>query len=302
MVHVSILMATYNGAPYLREQLDSILTQSHQNWSLWVSDDGSSDATWQILEDFQQSCAQDVHLIKGPQKGGTANFLSLLCNVECPIGMVALCDQDDVWFEFKLERAISQLSKANVGLYCGRSEIGFDPVAPTTLSPVHNREPSFCNALIQTIGGGNTMVMTSAAFEIVKQMGWKNVPAFHDWWIYLVISGAGGQVIYDETPVLFYRQHHDNQLGRNRGFAARISRLYVIFSGQYRQWVDKNILALSANETVLTSENREQFSRFKAMRRKTGFAARKDWRILGLYRQSRAETAVMAFAAMLRKI
>ena len=79
--HVHILMGTKNGGMFLADQLASIRGQSHQDWSLWVSDDGSTDGTWEALENFKaETPHHDIHLLKGPQKGVAANYYKLLKN------------------------------------------------------------------------------------------------------------------------------------------------------------------------------------------------------------------------------
>lgn len=305
--HICILMATYNGAAHLREQLASLRAQSHENWSLWVSDDGSTDATLAIVEAFQAEGAQQVRVFEragkaGEKRGICANFLSLLCRDDLPSGYVALCDQDDIWFTGKLARAVAQLAGRELGLYAARTRIGLDPGTEGVLSPLHGQPASFGNALIQTIGGGNTMVLSQGAVDLMRSAGAEPLPAYHDWWLYLLISGAGGQIIYDEEPALFYRQHAGNHMGRNRGAAARLARLRVIFSGTYGGWVSQNLAALNGCKALLTPQNRSILEQFTALRKKRGWAVRRGWRALGIYRQSRTETWLMSLAAMVGKI
>ena len=105
---VRILLATWNGAAHLSEQLDSYLAQDHGNWALWVSDDGSDDGTWEILEDFRAAHPdREIRLLRGPGQGAAANFLSLLTHPELPPGPVALSDQDDVWKPCRLSRGLA---------------------------------------------------------------------------------------------------------------------------------------------------------------------------------------------------
>ncbi len=105
---VTIVMATLNGERYLPDQLDSIARQSHRDWRLFVSDDGSTDATRAILSDFARQ--HPVTVVSGPALGcAAANFLSALCHPDLPAGPVALADQDDVWLDGKLARAFRRL-------------------------------------------------------------------------------------------------------------------------------------------------------------------------------------------------
>ena len=111
---VTILLTTWNGAAHLQQQLDSYLAQNHDAWDLWVSDDGSTDGTLEILNAFQaaERHRREVRIVAGPQRGHAANFLSLLCHPDLPAGPVALSDQDDVWLPGKLRLALSALKDA----------------------------------------------------------------------------------------------------------------------------------------------------------------------------------------------
>ncbi|WP_417723121.1 glycosyltransferase [Salipiger sp.] len=301
---VTILMGTRNGAPHLREQLDSLARQTQSRWRLWVGDDGSTDTTRQILTDFAASVPQEVRLLDGPGKGVAGNFLALLCHPDLPPGPVAFSDQDDIWYPHRLARALDRLSEAGEGvaLYCSRTELGTDPDRPRATSPLWQRPPSFRNALIQTVAGGNTMVLSEGGVTLARSAGLDPLPAFHDWWFYQLVSGSGGKILYDAQPTLFYRQHHHNQLGRNRGFAARYARFGTIWQGRYHHWITRNVRALQRNSHLLTAENQAILAEFAALRRCKGPQVIAGWQRLGLHRQGRLETALMAGAAMLGRI
>ncbi|APZ52521.1 glycosyltransferase [Salipiger abyssi] len=304
MTQITILMGTRNGEAHLGEQLASIARQSHRDWQLWVGDDGSTDRTRDILAAFARSVPQTVRVFDGPRRGVAANFLSLLCHPELPDGTVAFCDQDDIWFPHRLRRAIDQLETVGprAALYCSRTEVGAEPEKPLGTSPLWPRPPSFRNALIQTVAGGNTMVMSPAAAALTRAAGTDPLPAFHDWWFYQLIAGAGGAILYDRQPTLFYRQHHENQLGRNRGLVARYARLGTIWEGKYHHWITRNLVALQRNQHLLTEENRAILKDFAALRRRKGVGVLAGWQKLGLHRQGRLETALMAGAAALGRI
>lgn len=301
---VTILMGTRNGAGHLQAQLDSIAAQNHRGWRLWVGDDGSTDATRDILADFARRVPQEVRVFDGACRGVAANFLGLLCRPDLPEGPVAFCDQDDVWYQHRIGRALDHLEKAagRPALYCSRTEVGQDPNKPLGTSPLWPRPPSFRNALIQTVAGGNTMVLSAEGVALARAAGTETLPAFHDWWLYQIVSGAGGDILYDKQPTLFYRQHHTNQLGRNRGLVARYARLGTIWQGKYHHWVTRNIVALQRNQHLLTDENRAILQEFAALRRRKGMCVLTGWQKLGLHRQGRMETALMAGAAMLGRI
>ena len=111
MEHVTILMATYNGEKYLCEQLNSILKQTHTNWRLVISDDGSTDATLSILQKYQSEFTDKITLLPADCRFGSAkgNFLHLL--KQSPPGYAMFCDQDDIWDNDKIEKTLAALKQ-----------------------------------------------------------------------------------------------------------------------------------------------------------------------------------------------
>ena len=163
---IVILLATRNGAAFVQEQLDSYRTQTYGNWELLVSDDGSTDDTIKIIEEFAKQVPQRVMVRRGPQMGFWQNFVSLVRSDEIDGDLFAYSDQDDVWFPEKLARAVSWFEARPTdqpGLYFTRTELIEAGGAPIGFSPLFVRAPSFQNALVQNIGGGNTMVFNRAA-------------------------------------------------------------------------------------------------------------------------------------------
>lgn len=301
---IQILLGLYNGMPHLTAQLTSISEQSHKNWQLWVGNDGADDGSQEILERFSAAHDQQVTIIPGPQQGATANFLNLLAHPKIPEGAIAFCDQDDIWYPNKLQRSLEALRQAShpIALYCSRTEIGVEPSDSNLFSPIWSRDFGFRNALLQTVAGANTMVLSPRAARLACRTAHGPTPAFHDWWLYLLISGVGGQVIYDHEPSLFYRQHSHNLLGRNRGWAARYARYKAIQNGTYRSWVEQNLAAITVVRDDLTPEAQQILDRFSALRNDTGLRCLSEWVRLGIYRQSRFETALMAAACALGKV
>ncbi len=119
--HVAILLATKDGSCFLSEQLRSYDHQTHKDWSLHVSDDGSSDETRATVRKFAQEAARTVCLRDGPKKGYWQNFMSLARDRNLEADCFAFSDQDDVWYADKLERALSYLENVpqNVPvMYC----------------------------------------------------------------------------------------------------------------------------------------------------------------------------------------
>ncbi|KEJ87719.1 glycosyltransferase family 2 protein, partial [Sulfitobacter donghicola] len=248
---VAILLATYNGAVNLAEQLESFARQTYSPALILVSDDGSTDATHTILRDFSAAHpALPFTMLKGPQQGAAANFLSLLARCPSDIDMACFSDQDDVWLETKISRAVAALTDHGDSgtaplLYCARTwECDMD-LSNRRLSRLPRKPPGFCNALVQNIAAGNTIMLNRAALGMAREAAtYTNEVAMHDWWIYQLMTGAGAQTIFDPEPVLLYRQHVGNLVGANRGGLATLRRLRHLFTGTFRTWNDVNIAAL----------------------------------------------------------
>ena len=267
---VAILLCTYQGQKYLHEQLNSFVAQTHKNWALWVSDDGSKDGTHAILaETVKDLGTGKISLHNGPQEGFCANFLSLTCKADIKADYYAYSDQDDIWKPEKLERAVAALStvpKGVPGFYCSRTRIVDADDKPICMSPLFEKTPSFANALMQNIGGGNTMVFNEAARQLLIAAGDQVKVVVHDWWAYLLITGCGGQVFYDPISTVRYRQHGGNLVGMSSSWPARIKRIVLMLQGRLREWNDLNVAALQSVYGRLAPRNQEILNQFMVAR------------------------------------
>jgi glycosyltransferase involved in cell wall biosynthesis len=217
---VAVLLCAYNGEKFLSKQMDSFLAQSHENWELWIADDGSTDATLDII-DLYRGRGRAITVLGGPRKGASFNFLNLLRAPGLDADYFAWSDQDDVWLQDKLSRAVTTLENAGFGsgersappaVYAGRTELIDAEERHIAFSPLFRKKPGFANALCQNIGGGNTMVFNRAARNLLSEGDVPKVVA-HDWWAYMLVTGAGGSMLYDPEPTLRYRQHGGNLVG-----------------------------------------------------------------------------------------
>jgi glycosyltransferase involved in cell wall biosynthesis len=303
---VAILLCTYNAERFLAEQFDSLEAQTHQNWVLMVSDDGSKDGTLDILLKYQAKWPQGKMTIRnGPQKGFCQNFLSLACDSEIKADYYAFCDQDDVWLPEKLTVALQTITAhQNIYvpfIYCGRTTYVTEQLKPCGISPLFVFPPSFRNALVQSIAGGNTMVFNLAAKLLIEKAGPLNVPS-HDWWVYQLISGAEGDVFYDPVPYLLYRQHDGALVGGNNSLSAKMERVKMLWQGRFQDWNSQNITALKEVRHLLVKNHQEILKLFEALR---GAKLKDRFRLMeicGLYRQTRRGTFSLFLAALFKKI
>lgn len=302
---VAILMCTKNGAAFIDDQLKSIAIQTHKNWILIVSDDASHDATLMKLKRFAKTHRQKTTIRKGPGKGVCANFLSLANDPTIDADYFAFSDQDDIWHQDKLHRALSWLATvpADVpSMYCGRTELMTIDERSCGLSPLFTRPPAFENALVQSLGGGNTMIFNRAAKRLLEEAGTVDV-VIHDWWVYQLVTAAGGTVYYDSRPMLKYRQHPNNLIGSNLSWRARLIRLRMMFIGRFRDWNKTNIDALRRLPIhLLQAKNRKSLAHFARARRASLPKRLYYLRQSGVYRQTLLGNLGLIAATILKKI
>ncbi|MCX4219522.1 MULTISPECIES: glycosyltransferase family 2 protein [unclassified Pseudomonas] len=304
---VAVLMCTYNGQRFLAEQLTSIGRQTHDNWTVVISDDGSTDKTLEVIESFANRLDQigKVSVVQGPKRGFAANFLTLACRKEIQADFYAWSDQDDIWQENKIETAldwIKTIPSQVPALYCGRTRGMDSQGTPLECSPLFSRPPAFANALVQSLAGGNTMVFNQAARELFISAGEQLDIVSHDWWAYLLVTGAGGQVFYDAQPFVLYRQHEDNLVGSNSGFTARLSRLRMMLKGRFSNWTEQNINCLGSARHLLTVENQQILERFRLARQSPLPRRLVGLLRAGVYRQTLPGNIGLFLAAIVRGI
>lgn len=306
MQHVAILLSTYNGERFLEDQLDSIIAQSHYNWTIYASDDGSTDGTVAILEKYHARLGPNrLKILTGPQQGFAKNFLSLVKNSSIEAEYFAFCDQDDIWLPERLSTAITTLEtipQNQPALFCSRTRLIDEEGSPIGLSPLFKKPTSFKNAIVQSIAGGNTMLFNQSARELLKRTCEKQTIISHDWWLYMLVSGCGGQTYYSSQPLVDYRQHGDNLIGSNSSLRDRLVRIEKIFRGTFREWNESNLSALIKIKHCLTPESLQTFEQFQECR-ETGFFRRLTLIISsGLYRQTTAGQLGLIIATIFKRI
>lgn len=305
-ISVAILLCTFNGALFLREQLDSFEAQSFENWTLYVSDDGSVDLTGQILSEYQHRWGSDRLLIfGGPQRGFAQNFLSLIRRPEISARYFAFSDQDDIWFKDKLERGIAcleSLPSASPSLFCTRTRLINEHNQVIGYSPAFTRPPSFQNALVQSIAGANTMLVNRETRKILMQVSTHAKVIAHDWLTYLLVTGFGGRVVYDIQPSIDYRQHPQNLIGANSSMRDRAKRLIKMCSGQHKEWGDANVAILDEIGACLSADAKDTLSHFKSGRSHGLVTRLREIRKSGIYRQTLEGNLSLFVAACIGKV
>ena len=266
---ISILMATYNGEKFLRQQIDSILAQTEQNWILYVRDDGSTDRTPQIIHEYAMNYPGmiiPVHDNLGGL-GCIRNFMAMLSYSRSNYYM--FCDQDDIWLPDKVEKSLKAMKAAeaeyarkaaeDAGKSGSRMEndrrstrCSLPVCVHTDLEVVDENgqqiHPSFVEKLgldakgatfasliFSNVMTGCTMMINQAMKDLIGVV--PESCMMHDQWIGLLAEGCGKRVYLPETTIR-YRQHGDNVMGANgRTFVDKLGKILNI--GGYLKGIER---------------------------------------------------------------
>ena len=224
----AILLASCNGECFLGKQLDSLLGQTDQNFTVWVHDDGSTDGTLSVLQSYADRYPEKIRILESPASGGAKeNFLYLLRQVRAD--WYFFCDQDDIWLPDKVARSRAAMQKmenryGSVPLAVfGDMQIADEKgmmLYPSYLQYM-NRDPrrlSIRQLLVQNKAAGCTMMVNRALAERALQFRNEDNIVMHDWWLMLAAS-AFGHIGFIRQPLLLYRQHGANQIGTGKSRA-----------------------------------------------------------------------------------
>ena len=305
---VAIILGFYNGGKYILPQLESIFKQTHKNLDIFIFDDNSTENIDFLENNFNQNSHVNVKIVKREKNLGYANnFLQGLKEVGDEYDLYAFSDQDDIWEIDKIKKAINKFEdnkeKDQILYFSRTAYYSSNCLKEIGSSRIFKKPTSFSNALLQNIAGGNTLVMNSNARRTVIKTIDKSNFISHDWWCYLIISGAGGKIIFDKTKTVKYRQHTENLIGMNVGFNNQKSRLIEFASGKVKNWLDSNIVNLKKNRSILTEKNLKILFYFsKARRSKNIFERLFYFYRSGVYRQSFIENLIFTIGIIFKKL
>lgn len=222
---VAICMATYNGAMYVKEQIESIEQQSYTNWILFIRDDNSTDDTGYIIKEKAKKnpekimVIEDDHLQGGSSKKNFAEILKWVSH-NYDFNYFMFSDQDDYWLPQKVELSLNKVKKVeetydgpvlihtdlkvvdkNLNVI-GESFIKYRALDPTTKDINH--------LLVQNNITGCTMCWNKKLNDILDISD--DRVAMHDWWMALAAT-CFGKIEFIKEPTILYRQHGNNVVG-----------------------------------------------------------------------------------------
>ena len=217
---VQILLATYNGEFFLREQLDSIVNQEYKFWELLIHDDGSTDDTIKILKDYEKNYPKKIRLLIDQKifSSASRNFFHLIEHRSKEAALYCLCDQDDIWHKSKLrliiERYNSQDDKKPILIH---SDLSLIDSKGKLLEKSHNKLIKYKKNIITKETSlyynpvpGCAMCINSA---LADRITYCKYMVMHDWWILLCAVHKNTTILYIKLPLIKYRQHSENVLG-----------------------------------------------------------------------------------------
>ena len=221
MEQIDILLTTYNGEKYLKEQIDSILKQTYTNFRLLISDDCSKDSTIKILKEYEQKDNRIKVFLQEKNLGYVKNFEFLLTKVENEI--YALSDQDDVWNNDKVEKTYKKLKEEDADLVFTDLEIVNEKLETINSSfndymflsrKIKKYYKDYRLQYLYNCITGCTLMSKKKYLEKIIPIPMDSKYVIHDTWIGLIVA-LNGKIAYLDEATIKYRQHGNNQVGSN---------------------------------------------------------------------------------------
>ena len=221
---VLVMMTTYNGENYLDEQLSSLFSQKKVKVKVLVRDDGSSDQTIKILNDWQNK--EDLNWYTGQHLNTKYGFFDLLEKaIDYNYEFFAFCDQDDVWDDDKLISAVKELSCVKNGLeglyYCGQRLVD-ENLNLLSIHELNEKRTIYARFLLNDAAGCTQVFNKPLLKRIIAYK--PSYMLMHDAWIVKVCLAVGGKIIVDTKPHISYRQHTNNVVGLQNNFKSKLKR------------------------------------------------------------------------------
>lgn len=267
--NVAIILCSYNGERYIESQIRSILSQNYKQIDLFIFDDCSNDRTIEIISKYKKH----IYIIKNKYTSGGAanNFFKAITKLNLRnYNYISFSDQDDIWFKFKIKRAIKFLKQDKYEGYSS-NVIAFNDKNKKTINDKSMIQKNF-DHMFEGAGPGCTHVITQRLFKILRKkiINEKNIIKkvnHHDWFIYSLCRNKKFNWFIDQKCTMLYRQHNLNEIGENVGIKAIIKRLKKVLNGYYLEQIyyisnftsSKNKMKVISNPKKLYFKERIKF-------------------------------------------
>lgn len=251
---VTVLMSTYNGEKFVKDQIESILKQDNVDVSLIIRDDGSTDDTLSVINNYSKR--KEVTIVKSSENLGYKNsFLTLLKHIPETSEYVAFSDQDDLWLPEKLEKAVQKLEYINATPYkLYYSSLMFVDQSLNILGKksFSNFDNTFGAEMVRNSAAGTTMVFSRELADLaVKSDRVFDLPDGHDSWIFKLNLAVGGKVAYDDDSYILFRRHENNVSNAGKKW---INKLFYEFKAKNVSYSTAEILLSNIYRHQLTQE------------------------------------------------
>lgn len=282
---VDILLATYNGEKYIKEQVESILNQTYENIQIIISDDCSTDKTRQVLKEYENNEKIKI-FYQEKNLGYVKNFEFLLKQVESNLYM--LSDQDDVWKKEKVEKSVEKIESEKLDLVFGDLEVVDENL--NTLYKSYNRYMHLIHKIkkyqkdyrlqyLYNCMTGCTIISRKNWIDKVLPFPTNSKYMIHDYWLGLVIA-LNGKVGYIEEPYILYRQHGKNQVGSKKASktASKLEKVRNISINTRIGTFETYVMHEEIFNEKLRKQNEKALEYFKMLKNKKNFNFR-QWGI-----------------------
>jgi glycosyltransferase involved in cell wall biosynthesis len=311
---ITILLASYNGAKYIAEQIESIIKQTYTNWQLFIRDDGSTDNSVDIIKSYCSSDAR-IHLITDSlgNLGSVGNFSALMQHIQHIKGYTMFSDQDDIWLPEKIETTLNAMldleakHSADHPLLVYTNFVYVDeslnPIASKKdFSATKIKHLKLSHLLVQNPVYGCTMMINKKLLLLVG-----TIPAVaenHDYWIALTAS-AFGKIKYLDNKTILYRQHGKNISPHhdNNSLFKRAERIFI----EKKNFEDVNFKIVMAKKFKKTYHHQLNKQQLRLIDNFLNFTFNKSFSLFikniknGLRRQTLSQTILFYLTILLSK-
>ena len=246
-----VLLAAYNGAAWIGQQIQTILAQEDVEVRLFIRDDGSSDATREEIARFLHDARVSLAPASEPTGSAAQNFLALIRSHDAGgYPFIAFADQDDIWYRDKLARACRTIGQSQSAGYSSGTTARWEDGRERYLAPSGPQNPS--DFLFEGAGQGCTFVLSHDLYRRIREFICSHPELtrelhFHDWTMYSLARCWGLNWVFDPKPSMIYRQHSRNDTGARGSLQGAAKRLALIRSGWYRRQLENiSMLCLAA--------------------------------------------------------
>lgn len=249
MSNIGVLLATYNGERFIKDQMDSLLNQTYQDFICYIHDDGSNDHTVAICKEYEKKYPSKFKILEYKSEDGAKNnFFSLMNYIDSKY--VMFCDQDDVWLPNKIEEMFSAVIEldgdflAFADMKIVDEELNVIEESFYRAMHIQVNKIDYKNALIKGFIPGCAMMVNQGLMQ--KALQFKNIEhiKMHDWWLTIVALATDSKIVFVNKPLGLYRQHSTNTIGaKNQTTMDRIRfNLKRVIQGTLQAEKKKNII------------------------------------------------------------